>query len=243
MSRTTWSNRPFLIVAFLLVWTWTSGPVLADTAPDLEVNPVTGAVEAVEISPEDGGLVRHVEDDTQTGVVLQTVVSAEPAADSQIAIKETGESWAVWEEAATAEIRYAYRDPLTKIWSAETTVSGTGEASHAPRIVHNGLETWVAYEIETGSSTSIAVTGIIDSPEPFPPAVTIATRTFAASAELDLRAESGRVWVSWLESETELGWSEYDPSTGEWTSPRLETYAGSTVATAKDGVRRLVLGQ
>jgi len=236
--------RRFVVIVLPLMWMCAGAPARAgDTAPDLEVNPVTGAVEAVEVSPEDGGLVRHVEDDVETGLVLQTVVSAEPAAGSQIAIKETGESWAVWEEAGTAEIRYAYRDPLTKIWSAEASVNPAGEAAHGPRIVHNGLETWIAYEVGEGPGSSIAVTGIVDSPEPFPPAVTVATRTFAASADLDLRAESGHVWVSWVEGETELAWSEYDTSAGTWTPPRIESYAGSTAADARLAIRSRVLGQ
>lgn len=234
-------GRTLAALSSAVVVLWAFDGTRADAPPDLELNPVTGAIEAVQASPLDGGLVRHVEDDTQTGEVIQTLVSAEPAADSRIAIKESGESWAVWEDSEARAIRYAYRDVATKIWTAEGTLSAPGELAHGPRIAHSGSATFVAYAIEQGTSTAIAVTDIIDSPEPFPPSIVLVTRSFSANPELDLRAEAGQVWISWVEDGSSVGWTERDATTGLWSAPRSIPLAGTSVKAVRQTIRDRVL--
>lgn len=215
----------------------------AADSPDLEVNPVTGLIELVDVAPNEGDRVRHVEDPGQGGERVDSLVSSNAAAGSRIAIKLTGESWAVWQDTETEEIRYAFRDPVTKAWSAEAILSNSGEMCRHPSIVHNGTETWIAYEVQDGSVTSIAATGIIDSPEPFPTSSVVGTTSLAGTPEVRLHSESGQVWVTWVHSATDVGWSEYDHATNLWSAPQFEPYDRSTADDARQAVRNRVLGQ
>lgn len=219
------------------------GTVLADAAPDLEVNPVTGKIEAIAVSAEAGGRVLHIEDGGWTDPAVATVVSTEPAAQSRLAIKETGETWAVWEDVATGQVRYAVRNPDTKAWAQERILSRPGEVGRSPRIVHAGAATWIAYEARVGASSVVAVSGIIDSPEPFPPTgIAVVLGASILGINLDLQAEQGRVWVTWLDGPLFVGWSAYDPGSGTWSPPVVRSLLGTSVGAARDRIRSEVLG-
>jgi len=215
---------------------------LAASEPDLEFNVVSGYVESVDIDGSNGDRARHTEDQGQGGCRTVTLVSGGAAAVPRIAIhKTTGDSWIVWWTAgATDEVRYVVRDAGTGAWSAEAVLSESGENSRNPEVVHNGDEVWIAYEI-AGAERSIAVVGIIDEPEPFGRTV-VATTPYAGNIDTLIHSEAGHVWVTWIDSESEVGWSEYDHASEIWGATQFVTYAGSTVDSIRKAIRATVVG-
>lgn len=222
----------------LLVWALGSF-ALADEAPDLELNPVTGFLESVDIATGAGHRVRHVVDKGQGGGRTSSYASSSAARSPRIAIRSTGESWVVWwEDAATDRVLYARRNPDTGAWTTEAVLSASGEDSQYPEIVHNGSTAWVAYQVASGTSTSIEVRSVIDDPEPID---VIATTTFTGDVDVLVHAESNHVWVTWVDSASYVGWSERQSSA--WATAQYQSYAGSTVEAARAAIRATVLGQ
>ncbi len=236
MARRRWSTLlAALGVAILLCAP--GGSVLATDPIDLDLNPVTGLIEAVAVSAADGDRIRHVEDPGQGEALVDTVVSTEAAADSHIAITAAGETWVVWQDEATAQIRSARRNSSTRVWTAEVTVSLPGEISGHPTLAHSGFGTWVAYEIGVGVGRSIAVTSIEDSPEPFPTRTIVATTASLGALDLTLHAEAGQIWLAWHDLPLALTWSEYDGATGVWTPPQNEMIGLQTVTRTLANIR------
>lgn len=239
-------GRPSTIAGVALALLWAvSGLRVAAESPDLETNPATHHIEAVEVSAADDSRVRHVEDSGQSGDRIESIVSSAPAVSCRIAIKANGNSWAVWQDAATSEIRYAVRDPLLKAWGPEHRLSNLGDVAANPRIVHTDSATFFAYEVLDGPSSSLTVSIITDTPEPIPliatTSATLSETTFAGDRDIDLRSERGNVWVTWLASDSVLEWSEYDSVSGQW-SPRVQVFLnGQSVRAAREGIRALVL--
>lgn len=233
MKLARWSI--LIIVLSTLGW----GAAFADDAPDLEVNPSTGLIESVSVSSAVGRRVLHVEDSGQGTPLQATVVSAEPASESRIAIKSNGESWAVW-QTDSGEVRCAYRDPATRAWTAEKTVSVLGERSSHPSIAHLDTATWVAFEVNQGATTGLCASMSTDSPEPFSVRTLVAATT-NPGADLVIRAEAGHVWLTWVDSASALGWSVYDAASDTWSGAMFESYTGSSADQAREAVRTRIL--
>jgi hypothetical protein len=125
-------------------------------------------------------------------------------------------------------------------WAPERLVSDPSQSSKKPHIVHDGATAWVAYEHVSGSGTGIAVGKVIDGPDPILP-VTIATTSFAGAAEVRVHTASGRVWVTWVDSGTEVGWSAYDAEGSTWSAPETESYAQDSVSAARGRIESHVL--
>src|SRR6185503_9521675 len=100
---------------------------------------------------------------------ISRLVSMTAGLSPRIAITSAGESWIVWgEPGSPGRLRYVWRNPATGLFSPVGSIGVPTESSRNPEIVHDGQATLVAYEIVGGSDRSVAVTGITDSPEPFP---------------------------------------------------------------------------
>lgn len=240
MIRRRWF-LPSAAVGVAIVLCADAAPALATDPIDLDLNPVTGLIEAVAVSSTDGDRLRHLEDPGQGDAVVDTFVSADPAADSRIAIKATGESWVVWQDEITSQIRYSYRDSTSRTWTLETTLSLPGEISGHPTVVHNGSETCVAYEIGLGAGRSVVATRIEDSPEPFPTRTILATTASAGELSLTLHAEAGQVWLTWRDLPGLVTWSKYDRVNGSWTAPQVESIGVSPVSSALTEIRTKAL--
>ena len=214
----------------------------ASEPPDMEVNPVTGYVEAVDVAADAGNLVRHTVDMGQGGNGTAQTVSSSEGKNPRIAIKTNGESWVVWwQDGSTDEVFYTFRATPGGTWTPASRVSSPGQDSQYPEIVHNGSSTWIAYQILAGTTKSIAVTGITDGPEPFPTATVLATTTFSGDVDVLVHSESGHVWVTWVHSATLVGWSQWDSTAGLWSVPAFESYAGSSIQAARSNIRWTVL--
>jgi hypothetical protein len=212
--------------------------------PDAEVNPKSGLVEVCDSFLGTGVYrVRHTIKEAQGGT--EEVVLSDGTADDigpRIAIQPEGHSWVVWwRDAATDSILYRIKDYETGTWSSAALVSAAGQSSRNPEIVHASPKTFVAYEASAGSATAIAVAITDDGAEPFPQADILATTTFAGDEDVHIDAESGHVWVTWVHSASDVGWSEYDPQTDSWGSPQWESYESSSVKEAREEIREIVL--
>ena len=217
---------------------------VAGEPPDSELNLVTGYIESVDAPADTGSLVRHVEDAGQGGSRTVTTISSQAARGPRIAVQVDGDTWTVWwQDLAVDEVRFTVRDLASGSWSTEKLVSDPTEDSRYPKIVHadDDSTAWIAYQIASGSETQVAAVGISDSPEPFGRTV-IATTTATGMLDLEVHAEQGNAWVTWVDTQNEVGWSAWDAASGSWGLAAYESYAGSDVATARATIRATVLG-
>jgi len=233
-----------LITASVLIAVVATGALGATEPPDLEQNQVTGYVESVDIAPLSGNRVRHVEDQGPTGSRTATLISTAAGSSPRIAIKSNGDSWVVWwRNTSTDEIRYSFYDVSASTWRSEAVISESDEDSSYPELAHEGSTTWVVFEADDGSGeTTIAVSSIIDSPEPFGARVAIASTDFSGELDVQIQVYSGHLWVTWVDSSSEVGWSEYDHNSETWDSPEYEDYTGSTVKAARESILEGVVG-
>jgi len=98
----------------------------------------------------------------------------------------------------------------------------------------------VAFEIDVTSGVSIGVARLDEDPDPFPTRAIVAT---TESTILDTRiiADSGHLWVTWVDSTNDVGWSEYDYPPETWAAPSYESYAQDDVQAARGRIRGAVL--
>jgi len=227
-----------IVVAVLFV-----SQVARADPPDSEFNPVNGYIESVDIVAESNDRVRHVEDPGRGEPETTTLVSTSAAANPRIAIDPDGDSWVVWwQDAATDAVYFSVRDLDTGTWSQEEQVSETGVDSQNPEIVYDGSAAYVAFEADDAGDTSVVVAIIVDDPEPITVHSTITTTTYTGDVDVKVHAKSGYIWATWVDSSTEVGWSEYDSQLEQWDQPQYESYQYSTVSAARDEIRDTVLG-
>jgi hypothetical protein len=213
----------------------------ADDPPDSELNPVTGYTESGDLANGSGQRVRHTEDRGHDGRIV-TLVSSAAGKNPRLAVKAGGDSWVVWwEDDGTDGVYVTIREVGDGSWSGETLVSDPEVDSRNPEIVHLGTTTWVAYESPSGSSTSVIATIITDESEPLGQQV-VATTSYGGDVDVAINAEAGHVWVTWVDSASNIGWSEYEAATETWESTQLESYVGVGTAAARILIRATVLG-
>jgi hypothetical protein len=220
-----------------------SAPGPAQESPDLELNPVTGYVESVDTASGSGNRVRHVIDQGPGQQRILTLVSSGAGLRPRITIDPDGNSWVIWGvDGSTDGVAYAKRANSTGAWSGEVAVSDPEDDSRSPEIVAHGGAIWLAYEIDDGSTVSIVVASVIDSPEPIPQITPLGSTSYSGNLDLMLHSEDGHLWLSWVDSSTEVGWSEFDAASETWGFEEFESYSGTTVEAARDEIRALVLG-
>lgn len=211
--------------------------------PDLELNPATGFVESVDIADDGLHQVRHVIDRGPNGGRTVSLISTDAGQAPRLAIKTGGDSWVVWtRDAAIDQIRYAVRSQASGAWSPEAVVSDLSENSHNPEIAHHGTSAWIVYEVTGTSATSIGIVHISDDPDPIPCRTTIASTPFTGDVDVLVHSESGHLWVTWVDSATYVGWSEYDSASSTWDPAHYRSYATTTVGTIRKSIRDTVLG-
>lgn len=225
----------FITLAAPLAW--------AEDPPDMEVNPVTGYIESVDSAAAENYKIRFIEDPGPGHNPTFALISGSSSKNPRLAIDGDGSSWvAWWLDGPSPEVFIRTRDPLTGTWSLPLLVSGAGEDALYPEIVHDGFSAWVAYEIRFDRWTSIGTVNIIDDIEPVGLRSVVGTTEFAGDRDVLIHAEDGKVWTTWVDSATEVGWSQYDAASGVWTATAYESYAGSDVAAARAAISAIVLG-
>ena len=220
--------------------------VVAADPPDSEVNPVSGYIESVYSAWENTDFnISHVTDPGDEQPIEVVIVSGHPSDDlgARIEISSAGDTWVVWwRDAATDQVLIRKRTYSDDSWSSERLVSDSGESSRNPEIVHDGSDAWVAYEFDDAGGTSVAANVINDEPDPIPDHTVVGTTSYSGDVDVLIQAESGNIWVSWVDSTSDVGWSEYDYSTASWGAPQYESYANDDVEAARARIRTTVLG-
>jgi hypothetical protein len=209
----------------------------ASDPPDAKANPVTGLNEITDSywTGTNYG-IRH------TVALSQPVFLTDGEEDERgprIDILSDGRSWVVWwRDASVRQVLVRIKDE-TGTWSEEQIVSGSSESAGHPAITHDDSKVWIVYEAAGGSSRSIKVGATDPDPDPFPTATQVATTTFEEPAPL-VHAEVGHLWITWIDSETDLKWCEFDYETESWGSPQTMSYEESSVDDARKDIRAAV---
>jgi len=217
----------------------------ASDPPDSAVNPASGFIEIVDATLGVGSNynIRHVVNpgggDPPAVLVLSN--NSLDDLDPRIRIGPGGDTWVVWwRDGSTDEVLCRVHDYSTDTWSSEHALSTAEESARNPEIVYDGTNAWVAYEFNTTEGIGIGVLGIEENPDPFGRDV-VATTSFTGDVDTRIHAESGNLWVTWVDNATYVGWSEYSHATSSWASPGYESYASDSVSAARARVRTTVL--
>ncbi len=214
--------------------------------PDAAVNPQSGLVEVVDsVFANRGVHIRHttVLGSGRLSSELLTNSSAKDT-DARVVIAPNGDTWVTWcRGTSPPQILVMTRDYATLTWSAEQVISDRSEASRRPRIVHDGTQAWIAYEVDSGGGTSIDVAGGGDYPAPWPEGAPVAATTYTGSRDLTMTAETGHLWVTWIDTNATVGWVAYDYVSRTWSWPEYESYANDSVSAARDRIRNEILAK
>lgn len=233
------------IVALLFVTVVTVSTIsLATDPPDSAVSPQTGDVHIADPVTNSSEDIDYVIDppgpQTEPGIYTLADHSLDDRRP-RLVIASNGDSWVVWwRDDTTDKVIVRKRTESTGSWTGERDVSESDESSRSPRIVHDGTDAWVAFEFDDNGDTSIGVTSIIDDPDPIPSRTLLGTTGYSA-VDVQIHEESGHLWVTWVDSSTLVGWSEFDYTTEAWGAEDTESYATDTVADARRRIRDEVI--
>lgn len=211
--------------------------------PDSIVNPLTGFIETVDVATSGGvSHVRHTTTISPNVKQIATLTAAETSdASPRIAVSAAGATWVTWvRSSATPRVFVIGRTSPVASWVTEKAISSAGQAAASARIAHDGSRPWVAFESGSGLPVSIAVCPG-DDPNPIPDI--IGTTSFAGDRDLTISAESSHLWVTWVDSATEVGWVKYDYASHTWSAVGHEPYNGDSVGAARSRIRASVIGQ
>jgi hypothetical protein len=227
----------------------TCAVALVSDLPDSTLNPQDGRIQIVDlVRKTDNWDVRFVARPALGSSAAEPEVSmvSSHAFDDlgpRIAVEADGDTWVVWwREGTVRQVVARKRAYSGGVWSSEEIVSDPEEASANPSIVSDGEVIFVAFEIEDGSATGIAVNVINDEPDPI--GIREVLTSTGHGGEIDVRAHAtgGKIWVTWVDDETTVGWSLYDKASGEWSGVGYEPCAGDDVDSARERIQADVLG-
>jgi hypothetical protein len=212
--------------------------------PDLELNTVTGLIDTVDASWSGSNYnVRFTAvrvTGEQTGSFLLTSNAANDI-DPRIACAANGDELvAWWRDLTTDAVIYRKRSLVSGIWSLERPLGIATESGSHPRIIFVGTRAYVAYQIQYSKSRAVGVQIIADDPEPM--RAIVATTPYTGDLDIQINSETGHVWITWIDSGSRVGYSEYNFTTLLWSAPALESYASDSIAAARSRIRSRILG-
>lgn len=212
----------------------------AEELPASAIHPVTGNVEVVEAFDEGSSLdVRHIVYENRE----VTEILADTSADERgpkIEIDGSGNRYVVyWTEGSTDDVWLLFYDAAEEDWETPVLLSGTYEGRR-PDTARNGSEVWVTYSTDLTGGYAI-VASVWDDNDPF---ITdpVETTTYTGFPDPLVDAVAGEVWVSWIDSATDIAWIVWDSGTESWSSVSLEDYSQDSVEDARDRIEAAVLG-
>jgi len=216
----------------------------ASDPPDSAVNPQSGFVETVDATWNQTDYdVRHVVDSGPPAKVTLLASGSEDDRGPRIALAPNGDTFVVWwRDRVVDGILVMRRDHATDTWGTERLASDGDEDSRHPEIVHDGQTAWAAWEIDSGGGTDVAVSALPTEPSPFPGRTVLASTSYGGDVDVLIEADGGSLWVTWVDSGTQVGWSAYDAATGTWTTADYESYAEDDVPSARARIRSAVSG-
>jgi hypothetical protein len=232
-------RRSFVIAAVAL------SPAVAfcGDAPDVQINAVSGFVEVVDASWSGSNynvrFTQAMTDGDPKGSTLLTSNAANDV-DPRIAGAPSGDVVVVWwRDLKLDMVIYRKRSLATGVWGPERTVGRTTESGSHPRVAYLGGTPCVAYQIQNSKSRSVGAQIIDSDPEPFRSIV--ATTAYSGDLDVQLDAEMNHLWVTWIDSASSVGYSEYDSQTRLWALPTYEPFVTDSVAAARSRIRARVL--
>jgi hypothetical protein len=240
------THRTVLLSAFVLFQFVPPAVSPLDAADQvfLAVNPYTDQTEAVWVGTPQGAPATEIFHSIQTGEQwsASTRLTNDSADDAlpHLAFTSAGDRRVAWEHhAGGSTVLFSARPASGGSWSTPEMVSDGTEDARNPRVaVHDG-EPFVAYESVPASGNSKIVVGRSDTPDPFS-RTQVATAGSAGSPLVRICSEDGHLWVSWVDTGTELGFAEY--ANGTWGSVHTESYSGtSDIEPGRERIRALVL--
>ena len=237
-------NLKVISVCTLITFCLLSVAFAADP-PDAVVHPVSGDVEIAE-SVDDGGDmdIEHTVDTGRgpgTSALLTTSGDDDhaPRVEFDSVTKDLYLAW--WREESSGDgIFVRVRDDSTGLWATEQRVSDPTQSARNPEIAFDGVDLWIAYEVDASAGTDIAA-GVSDGSSPWLSHTVLGQSTFGGVVDVIAHAESSKAWVTWVQNGTEVGWSEYDRPTDTWSTTQYESYAADSIELARKRVRDTVL--
>lgn len=217
--------------------------VLGVDPQDAELNSQNGAIESV-VSVWNGSEydVQFVSDPggTDPPDVDLIVTPSVDDLDPKIAIDGTGHRWVVWwRNGSPSSVLVTDRSVTGTSWSSPETLSDPGDDASSPIITIHDSDPFVAFEIDASSGTDIAVTGGT-GPDPWPERIIVANTGNAGDLDMRWHSESGELWLTWIDSSTQVGYVVYDAATDTWSVAAYESYTNDP-STARDAIRDAVL--
>ena len=159
-----------------------------------------------------------------------------------------GSTAVVWrEDGAQGQIKYRARNlgNGAPAWQA-AAISVSGGVSNASvpwAVVHDGTP-WVAWHEATASGIQL-MGGGGDYPTPWPTRFIsdlIAIPNSTVTLALTIESESGHLWVTWIDSASAIGYSEWSSETEAWEPAGSEPYANpADIPAARQRVRDAIL--
>ena len=214
--------------------------------PDSLGNALSGAIETAD-TPWSGTSydVRHVINPGGGRPLIIKILTVDGRDDlgPRLAVNPgNGDSWvAWWRHGAVDQVVVRRRINATGVWTAELVQSVSTESSRHPSITFEGGHGWIAFEVGApGAETRLEAKVIEDEPAPFLAATVVATTSYTGKIDAHIHAEFGRVWMSWVDSATEIGWCRFDLSRSTWGVPQFESYDIDSVTEARGRIRSLV---
>jgi hypothetical protein len=239
------------LISFLFAAAVTSGAAAAIVQiaepPDSLGNLVSGVIETAD-TPWSGTSydIRHVINPGGGRPLIIKILTTDSRDDlgPRMAVNPVnGDSLvAWWRRGAIDEVIVRRRINATGVWTAEKIQSVSGESSRHPSIAFDSGRSWIAYEAGAGGGPTMLEAKVIeDDPAPFGPAAIVATTSYTGSIDAHIHAEYGRVWLTWVDSATGVGWCRYDASASIWGAPHFEPYDLDSVAEARGRIRSTIL--
>ncbi len=242
------AKRVFFLTGFgFLMFYLASLPSLASDPPDSELNPMSGFIETTDaVWQTDNYNVRHVIN-LGNGYKRETFMVTIDSLDevgSRLAITDDGNSAVTWwRDSEIDKVLMRIRTYSSGEWTPVKLISESTESSRNPEIVFDGTAIWVAYEFDYSNETAVGVQIINDDPNPLGSRAIVTTTDYAGDLDTMIHEEAGHLWISWVDSGTEVGWSEYDYGTEEWDTESYEWYADDSVEAARERISATIIGQ
>ena len=213
--------------------------------PDARVNPFSELIETVDTTWSGSNYnVRYTEgtpSGEQTGSYVLTTNAANDVDPRIASSSSTGDAAVVWwRDLTTDAIVYRRHSYATNTWTPERIAGNTIKSNSHPRVVYAGDTPWVAYQIQNPKSRSVGAQVIDDTPEPI--TACVATTTYSGDLDIRLHAESGHLWLTWNDSSSYVGYSEYLYGSQYWALPAREPFSAGGPLAALSRIRSRILG-
>jgi len=217
-------------------------PPLVDP-PDVELNATTGLIETVDSAWAGSNYNVRFTEATVAGELRTTSALTSHAAndlDPRISCSAKGDLVVVWwRDLSTDAVMFRSRAPQSALWAPERALGIASESASRPRIVQVGDKAWVAYQIQKSASRCVGAQVIDDDAEPMRSIV--ATTTYGGNLDIQITYESGHLWITWIDSSSRVGYSEFNPTTLLWSPVAVESYAPDSIAAARARIRGRIL--